>query len=213
MRTEKEKMLAQELYLASDPQLVREVRASRRLTRLFNQTTEEELDERVVVLKELFKATGESLYIEPPFHCDYGSNISIGEGFFANFDCVILDVAPVTIGHNVMFGPKVNLFTAGHPLDSEVRISGLEFGQAIQIGDNVWIGGNSTVNPGITIGENTVIGSGSVVTKDIPANVIAAGNPCRVIREITEADSLYWQERQTAYWAEMDKLNQDGLEQ
>lgn len=212
MRTEKEKMLAQELYLASDPDLLQDVKRSRRLTRLFNQTTEDQLAERRELLKELFKKTGENFYIEPPFRCDYGTNISIGEHFFANFDCVILDVADVTIGHHVMFGPKVNLFTAGHPVDPTVRSSGLEFGLAITIGDNVWIGGNATINPGVSIGNNTIIGSGSVVTKDIPDNVIAAGNPCRIIRQVTAADTRLWEQRQRTYWAEIT-TNKHGMEQ
>lgn len=137
----------------------------------------------------------------------------MGNHFFANFDCVILDVANVKIGDHVMFGPKINLFTAGHPVDSGVRNSGLEFGREITVGDNVWIGGNTTVNPGVSIGDNTVIGSGSVVTKEIPANVIAAGNPCRVIRQLNEADTIFWKQRQTDYWAEAIRINQNGMEQ
>ncbi|MGX7417845.1 sugar O-acetyltransferase [Carnobacterium gallinarum] len=205
MKSEKEKMLAEELYLASDEELVADVKRSRRLTRLFNSTTEEQLSYRQDLLKELFAKTGEKIYIEPPFYCDYGSNIEIGENFYANFDCVILDVAAVEIGRNVMFGPKVNLFTAGHPVDPAVRISGLEFGRKITIGDNVWIGGNTSVNPGVKIGANTVIGSGSVVTKDIPENVIAAGNPCRVLRQITAKDTEFWEKQQKSYWADATK--------
>jgi maltose O-acetyltransferase len=117
-----------------------------------------------------------------------------------------LDVAPIVIGENVMFGPKVNLLTPGHPIDAVIRNSGLEFGKKITIGDNVWIGGNAVVNPGVTIGNNTIIGSGSVVTKDIPDNVIAAGNPCKIIREITNEDKVYWEEEQQKYWAEV-KVN------
>jgi maltose O-acetyltransferase len=154
----------------------------------------------------MFKATGEDIYIEPPFRCDYGTNTTIGNNFYANFDCVFLDVAPIVIGENVMFGPKVNLLTPGHPIDAVIRNSGLEFGKKITIGDNVWIGGNAVVNPGVTIGNNTIIGSGSVVTKDIPDNVIAAGNPCKIIREITNEDKVYWEEEQQKYWAEV-KVN------
>lgn len=201
MKSEKEKMLAEELYRANDAELIADVKRSRRITRLFNQTTEEQAGYRQELLKELFLKTGDKLHIEPPFHCDYGSNIRVGENFYANFNCVILDVAYVEIGDNVMFGPKVNLFTAGHPVDADVRISGLEFGRKIVIGDNVWLGGNTTVNPGVKIGRNTVIGSGSVVTKDIPENVIAAGNPCRVIRPITKEDTEFWEKQQTTYWA------------
>lgn len=203
MRTEKEKMLAEDLYRASSPELREDARKSRQLTRLFNETTEEQQEYRKTLLKEMFKATGENIYIEPPFRCDYGTNTTIGNNFYANFDCVFLDVAPIVIGENVMFGPKVNLLTPGHPIDEMIRNSGLEFGKKITIGDNVWIGGNAVVNPGVTIGNNTIIGSGSVVTKDIPDNVIAAGNPCKIIREITNEDKVYWEEEQQKYWAEV----------
>ncbi|MBO0429915.1 sugar O-acetyltransferase [Vagococcus fluvialis] len=206
MRTEKEKMLAEDLYRASSPELREDARKSRQLTRLFNETTEEQQAYRKTLLKEMFKATGEDIYIEPPFRCDYGTNTTIGNNFYANFDCVFLDVAPIVIGENVMFGPKVNLLTPGHPIDAVIRNSGLEFGKKITIGDNVWIGGNAVVNPGVTIGNNTIIGSGSVVTKDIPDNVIAAGNPCKIIREITNEDKVYWEEEQQKYWAEV-KVN------
>ncbi len=132
------------------------------------------------------------IYFEPPFHCEYGSHISTGDNFYANTGCVMLDVAKITIGSNVLFGPHVYLLTAGHPIHPESRNSRYEYGIPITIGDNVWIGGNCTVLPGITIGNNVVIGAGSVVTKDIPDNVCAAGNPCKVIREITEADKPYY---------------------
>lgn len=207
MRTEKEKMLQEDLYVAGDSELREDAKRSRQITRIFNQTTEEQIDYRTSLLKDLFKETGENIYMEPPFRCDYGSNISIGNNFYANFDCIFLDVAEIKIGENVMFGPKVNLLTPGHPIDAEVRNSGLEFGRKIIIGDNVWFGGNVTVNPGVTIGSNTIIGSGSVVTKNIPDNVIAAGNPCRVIRPITDEDKDYWKEKQEAYWNEVNQEN------
>ena len=203
MRTEKERMLQEGLYRAGNEELREDVRKSRQLTRLFNNTTEEQMDYRQVLLKKMFKATGEDIYIEPPFRCDYGTNTTIGNNFYANFDCVFLDVAPITIGDNCMFGPKVSLLTPGHPIDAVVRNSGLEFGRAITIGDNVWFGGNVVVNPGVTIGDNTIIGSGAVVTKDIPDNVIAAGNPCKVIRAITDEDKRYWEEEQKKYWDEV----------
>ncbi|CAM3258241.1 sugar O-acetyltransferase [Vagococcus fessus] len=202
MRTEKEKMLAGDMYMANDQELRDDFFACRHLTRLFNQTKETELEERTKLLKKLLKNTGSEFYIEPPFRCDYGKNISIGENFYANFDCIMLDVANITIGDNVMFAPRVSLFTAGHPLDAEIRNSGLEFGSEIKIGNNVWIGGNTTVNPGVTIGNNVVIGSGSVVTKDIPENSIAAGNPCRVLRDVSDEDKKYWQDKHTMYWEE-----------
>lgn len=203
MRTEKEKMLQEDLYRAGDTELQADVANSRQLTRLFNNTTEEQKDYRKQLLKKIFKKTGDNIYVEPPFRCDYGTNTTIGNNFYANFDCIFLDVAPIKIGENVMFGPRVSLLTPGHPIDAIVRNSGLEFGKAITIGDNVWFGGNVVVNPGVTIGNNTIIGSGSVVTKNIPNNVIAAGNPCKIIREITDEDKAYWEEEQRKYWTEI----------
>lgn len=132
------------------------------------------------------------MHIETPFRCDYGSNITVGNNFYANFNCTILDVGKVVIGENVMFAPNVSLYTAGHPIHPDSRNSGYEYGIAITIGNNVWIGGNVIVNPGVTIGNNVVIGAGSVVTKDIPDNVIAVGSPCRIVREITEEDRKYY---------------------
>jgi len=182
--TEKEKMLLGELYIASDEELERDFLNAKKIVRLFNSTIENELESRKKILSELFEKAGENIYIEPPFHCDYGYNISVGNNFYANYDCIILDVNKVKIGNNVKIGPRVNIYTAGHPIDAATRNSRLEFGKPITIGDDVWIGGNVVINPGVTIGSNVVIGSGSVVTKDIPDNVVAAGNPCRVLRII-----------------------------
>ncbi|MDE7432649.1 MAG: sugar O-acetyltransferase [Lachnospiraceae bacterium] len=193
--TEKELMLAGKLYTAFDEELKADCRRSRQLTRLFNNTTEEQGEYRTQLLKELFKKTGENLYIEPPFRCDYGSNITVGENFYANFDCIILDVNEVIIGDNVLFAPRVCVYTAGHPIDADIRNSGVEFGTKVVIGNNVWIGGSTVINPGVTIGDNVVIGSGSVVTKDIPEGVVAAGNPCRVIRKIMDADRQFWEKQ------------------
>jgi maltose O-acetyltransferase len=201
--TEKEKMLAGKLYIANDDELKIDFKKSRRLTRLFNNTTEEQQEYRVQLLKDLFERTGDRLYIEPPFRCDYGCNISVGNNFYANYDCIILDVCKVEIGENVFFAPRVCIYTAGHPIDAEVRNTGLEFGKPVKIGNNVWVGGSTVINPGVTIGSNVVIGSGSVVTKDIPDNVIAAGNPCRVLREITEEDKLYWEKKKEEYYNEL----------
>lgn len=183
-RTEREKMIAGELYIASDPELVELRKRARRLMRAFNQATEDENELRVAILKELCGSTGEQIWMEPPFYCDYGFNIHAGNGFYMNFDCVILDVAPVQIGENVMCGPKVQILTATHPLKAAERISGPEYAKPIRIGNNVWIGAGAIICPGVTIGDNTTIAAGSVVTKDLPANVLAGGNPCRVIREI-----------------------------
>ena len=144
------------------------------------------------MIKNILGKTGEEICIEQPFRCDYGKNIEVGNNFFANYNCVILDVAKVTIGENVMFAPNVSIYTAGHPIHPESRNSGYEYGIPVTIGDNVWIGGNVVITPGVTIGNNVVIGAGSVVTKDIPDNVIAVGSPCRVLREITENDRKYY---------------------
>jgi len=196
--TEKEKMLSGGLYTVND-ELRRGLVNARKIMRQYNATTEDEAEIRKKLLSELFAKMGKNIYIEPPFRCDYGSNISIGENFYANYDCIILDVNRVTIGGNVKFGPRVCVYTAGHPIDAGVRRSLLEFGKPVTIGGDVWVGGNAVINPGVSIGSNVVIGSGSVVTKNIPSNVVAAGNPCRVLRSITDEDRKYW-EREKDKW-------------
>ena len=203
-KNEKKKMLSGKLYIANDPQLAADNKKCRMLVRLFNGTTEEQQDYRRQLLGELLGGCGEKCYFEPPVHFDYGCNTYVGENFYSNFDCIILDVNKVTIGDNVMFGPRVSVFTAGHPIDAGIRAELLEYGYPITIGNNVWVGGNTVINPGVTIGDNVVIGSGSVVTKDIPSNVVAAGNPCRVIREITEKDKEFWQKQREQYFADED---------
>jgi len=197
--TEKEKMLAGKLYMAFDSELVKERKNARRLIERYNQIGYDEINQKSSLISELVGKHGSHTTINPPFQCDYGYNITIGDNFFANYDCVFIDVNTITIGNNVMFGPKVCLYTAGHPIDAEVRNLDLEFGYPIKIGDNVWIGGNTVVNPGVSIGNNTVIGSGSVVTKDIPSNVIAVGNPCKVLRNITDSDKEYWSKLKDEY--------------
>ncbi len=144
------------------------------------------------LIRSILGKAGAEVHIEAPFHCDYGRNIEVGDFFFANYNCIILDVGKVIIGNNVQFAPNVSLYTAGHPIHPDSRNSGYEYGISITIGDNVWLGGNVVVNPGVHIGNNVVIGSGSIVTKDIPDNVIAIGNPCRIIREITEIDRKFY---------------------
>ena len=197
--TEKERMLSEKLYIPQDEELAADCARSRRLVRLINGTTEEQAEYRVQLFKELFARTGENLWVEPPFRCDYGCHISVGENFYANFDCIILDVCDVTIGDNVFLAPRVCIFTAGHPIDAGVRRRQLEYGKKVVIGNDVWVGGNTVINPGVTIGDNVIIGSGSVVTKDIPSGVIAAGNPCRVLRPVTEEDTGYWEELEREY--------------
>lgn len=184
-KTEKQKMLAGELYLAVDPELATQNKRASCLLRKFNATTEEEPELRYQILKELFGRVGSKLQIVPPFHCDYGSNIYAGNGFYMNYGCVILDCNKVNIGENVLCGPYVQIYTAYHPTDPEIRLSSRELAAPINIGNNVWIGGGAIICPSVTIGDNTTIGAGSVVVKDIPANVVAAGNPCHVIRHLS----------------------------
>lgn len=177
-------MLGGELYDAYDPELSAERKRARELTRAFNSSIED--DDRMAILNELFGRVGEGIIIEPPFRCDYGKYTFIGKNVYMNFGCVILDCNEVHIGDNVMFAPYVQIYAAHHPIVASERIKGPELASPVHIGNNVWIGGGSIVLPGVTIGDNTTIGAGSVVTRDIPANVVAAGNPCRVLREIEE---------------------------
>jgi len=197
--TEKERMLSGRLYKANDAELGKDFARARRLTRRINATTEEQLEERQNLFRELFGGAGEGLWIEAPFHCDYGSHIYVGDNFYANYDCIMIDVCDIHIGNNVFLGPRVCIYTAGHPIDEQVRDMQLEYGKPVRIGNSVWIGGNTVINPGVTIGDNVVIGSGSVVTKDIPSGVVAVGVPCRVLREITGTDRDYWQTQAEEY--------------
>lgn len=158
----------------------------------YNMYRPDKKEEMKTLIKSILGKTGQEIHIEQPFHCDYGTNIEVGENFYSNYNCIMLDVGKITIGKNVMFAPNVSIYTAGHPVHPDSRNSGYEYGMPVTIGDNVWIGGSVVINPGVTIGNNVVIGSGSVVTKDIPDNVIAVGNPCRIIREITEEDRKYY---------------------
>lgn len=177
-------MLAGEPYFSSDPELVAARLSCRKILARFNHSDPADLDGRFAMLRELFGAVGEESYIEPPFHCDYGVNIRVGKGFFANFQCVVLDCAEVDIGDEVFFGPGVHIYTATHPLDPEERCAGVEFARPVRIGARAWLGGGVIVLPGVTIGAGTTIGAGSVVTRDIPAGVLAQGNPCRVVRAL-----------------------------
>jgi maltose O-acetyltransferase len=185
MPTEREKMLAGELYDPLDPELVAARDRARDLCQDLNATRERDQTDRRRILTDLFGAGGDSVWMQPPFFCDYGSNIQLGERVFFNFNCVVLDVCAVTIGSFTLLGPSVQIYTAMHPLNADLRRR-QEFAKPVEIGSDVWIGGGAIVCPGATIGSKTVIGAGSVVTRSIPAGVFAAGNPCRVIREITE---------------------------
>lgn len=196
MKSEKQKMLEGELYSSCGDELLKERQHAKEVLFDFNNLRPSEVEKRYEILKGLFGKTGEKFFIESPFQCAYGYNIFWGANSYANYNLTILDCCVVTIGDNVMMGPNVNIFGAGHPVHPTLRSMDLEYGFPITIEDNVWIGGGTTINANITIGENTVIGSGSVVTKDIPANVIAAGNPCKVIRKITEEDKIrYFKDR------------------
>ena len=190
--TQRERMLSGGLYSAADPELFRLRQEARRLTRLYNQTAEDQPEERRRLLEALLGGVGENAFLEPPFRCDYGGNITVGRDFYANYDCIILAGCPVTIGDRVLFGPRVGLYGAGHPLDPEVRAGGLENGGPITIGDDVWLGGGVVVLPGVTIGAGAVIAAGAMVTRDIPSGVLAAGVPCRVLRPLNERDRTYW---------------------
>ena len=192
MKSEKEKMISGKPYKAFGDELLAERQYAKEMIFDFNSLRPNQIDERNEILKRLLGKTKDKYFIEPPFRCDYGYNIEIGENFYSNYNLIILDCAPVKIGDNVLIGPNVSIYTAGHPLHYEIRNQEYEYAFPIIIGDNVWIGGNVVINPGVSIGENSVIGSGSVVTKDIPNSVIAIGNPCKVLRVITDDDKHYY---------------------
>jgi maltose O-acetyltransferase len=185
MKTQRQRMVTGDLYDPLDPELVAARAHARDLCQALNATREAEQEERRRILRQLFGAGGDSVWIQPPFYCDYGSNIELGERVFFNFNCVVLDVCPVQIGKFTLFGPAVQIYTAMHPFNAEQRRRE-EFGRRVEIGSDVWVGGGAIILPGVRIGSRAVIGAGSVVTRDIPKGVFAAGNPCRVVREITE---------------------------
>ena len=189
---QKERMLAGLPYKAWLDGLTEERMENKKRIYQYNLLAPDAVEEQEQLIKKILGKTGRHVHIEAPFHCDYGYNIEVGENFFANYNLTVLDVGLVRIGNNAQIAPNVSIYTAGHPVHPESRNSGYEYGIAITIGDNVWIGGNAVIMPGVTIGDNVVIGAGSIVTKDLPSNVIAAGNPCRVIREITDADRDYY---------------------
>ena len=185
MKTEKEKCRDGELYDANnDAELIRERQECKDICYDYNRLRPSMLKQRSDIIRELFKKTGKTFLIEQPFYCDYGYNIEIGENFYSNVNCVILDGAKVTFGDNVFVAPNCGFYTAGHPLDVKQRNAGIEYAYPITIGNNVWIGANVSVLPGVTIGDNCVIGAGSVVNRDIPANSVAVGNPCRVVKTV-----------------------------
>ncbi|AGR57611.1 TPA: maltose O-acetyltransferase [Salmonella bongori] len=183
MSDEKQKMIAGELYSPSDETLCRDRLRARQLIHQYNHSAPDEINKRQAILRNLL-GQSDNVYIEPSFRCDYGYNIYPGHSFYANFDCVMLDVCPIHIGDNCMFAPGVHIYTATHPLDAVTRNSGREFGKPVTIGNNVWIGGRAVINPGVTIGDNVVVASGAVVTKSVPSNVVVGGNPARIIKKL-----------------------------
>ena len=186
--SEYEKMISGEAYSAADPDLKKIRTETRKKLFEYNHLPVDRWDEQEALLKDIFGKVGKDPTVHRSFHCDYGINIEIGDDFFSNYNLVILDCAKVIIGDRVKFGPNVGIYTAGHPIHPETRAEGLEYGREVVIEDDVWIGGSVVINPGVHIGKGSVIGSGSVVTKDIPEYSIAVGNPCRVIRKITDED-------------------------
>ena len=184
MPTEKEKMLSGDLYNAMDYELVNDRTNARLLFKLFNNLETDQLEQMKFVLKDLMPNQGIKLWIEPPFYCDYGYNIILGNNVYFNFNCTILDVMRVQIGNNVLIGPAVQIYTSMHPINFKERASGLEFAKPVTIGNDVFIGGGAIICPGVTIGNRSIIGAGSVVTKNIPDDVLAVGNPCKIIRSL-----------------------------
>lgn len=198
-----------EMAYISDQEVYEQQKRARVLTQKLNTLDRSDFDAIVATVRELLD-TDQNAFINPPFYCDYGNHIKVGKNFFANYNCTILDVAQVTIGDNCLFAPNVSIYTAGHPLHPVSRNSAYEYGIAVTIGDNVWLGGNVVVCPGVTIGSNSVIGAGSVVTRDIPEWCVAAGNPCRVIRKITEEDRKYYFKDRVFDDEAWENINQEG---
>lgn len=187
--TERERMISGRTYRSTDAELSQARAATKRVLHEYNNTHPDDEERRMTLLRGLLGSVGEFLWIEPPFRCDYGAQISMGNGIYANYDLAILDCAPVTIGDMVLFGPRVTIATASHPIDFQQRTADMyEYALPVTIGDGAWLGAHVVVGPGVTIGERSVIGAGSIVTRDIPPDVVAVGNPCRVVREITEED-------------------------
>lgn len=182
--TEKEKMLAGKWYLAADPQLAAERMHARKLLKKLNDSDPEDIELKNRIVKQLLGKSGKNVWIEPPFFCDYGYNIEVGDDCFFNFNCVVLDVTPVKLGDRVLVAPNVQFYAATHPTESKARAELWEFGKPITIGSDVWIGGSSVICPGVTIGDRSIIAAGSVVTKDVPSGVIVGGNPAKIIKEV-----------------------------
>ncbi|KZK08657.1 Maltose O-acetyltransferase [Lactococcus cremoris] len=192
-------MLAGDLYISGNILPENKSIHGKKIVQKINNTPIEQTETIVALERQVFGKTGNNLYVTPPFQVDYGRHVEIGNNFYANMDCIFLDVNKIIIGDNVMVGPRVSFYTAGHPIDSEIRIEELEFGLPITIEDNVWIGGSATILPGVTVGRNSIIAAGAVVTKDVPSNSIVGGNPARLIRVINEDDKQYWNKKKQEY--------------
>ncbi len=183
-------MLAGELYRSTDPELVADAQRAQRLVAQYNAASSEAAEGRLALLRQLCRSVGDGTVIRPFFACDYGYNIRLGRNAFINFNCVFLDCAPIEIGDNLQMGPAVQIYTAAHPLEADVRRSGLEYARPIRIGNDVWIGGGAIILPGVTIGDRSVIGAGSVVVRDVPAARVVAGNPARIIRSLDGSNGV-----------------------
>lgn len=198
--SERERMLSGKMFTSmGDEELSELSHNNRSRMQEFNRSKREEYELRDQIMREVFGSVGDNSMVEQPVQIDYGAHIHIGDNFYANFDCIFMDVAEIKIGNDVMIGPRVSLLTASHPVGAKARRSGLEYALPITIEDDVWIGGNTTVLPGVRIGKASIIGAGSVVTGDIPSGVMAAGNPCRVLRLLTKDDDVYWDEKVQEY--------------
>lgn len=189
---QKKRMLSGHPYKADDPLLSKERIRARKLAKKYNASSPSKIRKKTKLLHKMLGKCGDKCVIHPPFYCDYGYNIEVGENFFANYNCILLDINKITIGNNVMLAPGVIITTAGHPIHSGARNSGWEYGKPIRIGNNVWIGTNAVINPGVSIGNNVVIGSGSIVVHNIPDNVVCVGNPSRIVKRITEDDKQFY---------------------
>lgn len=187
MKSEYEKMTAGEPYCPLDPELCARRAKARIFTSAYDRTTDADLAEREDLLRGILGSCGKAPYVEPTFRCDYGCNVHVGDDFYANFDCVMLDTCPITIGDRAMLGPGVHIYTACHPLDSAERSSGVEYGKPVTIGSDVWLGGRAVVNPGVTIGNRVVVASGAVVASDVPDDCVAAGVPARIVKKLPAA--------------------------
>lgn len=208
--TNKDRMLKGKLYCSDDPDLTFETKSNRGMLEEFNSTSFRDGRRRGFILKQIFRKTGKAIHIEPPFFCDYGYNVSVGENFYANYDCIFIDASLIAIGNNCFIGPRVTIITESLPIDASVRNDGLEYARPVKIGNDVFIGSGSIINPGVTIGDDVIVGSGSVVTSDLASHTIYAGNPAKKIRDITNEERKIWKDQQTEYYTDSDVSQQES---